>query len=173
MKILILKKKKLFFEDWDFFSKLGKKSPKFHWEWGRILAPENTKNPWLADEKQTTFSKFLFCFFQLQLWDTAGQERFRYNYCQLGNFECFFVVCCNFLFKLNFGKNLGGNSFRNTWCQAFWIQIRPNVFSGLILQRLSHTALVGKELRSRPSINHLISKNFAEHDESLHSVEPV
>ena len=27
-----------------FFSKLGKKSPKFHWEWGQILAPENTKN---------------------------------------------------------------------------------------------------------------------------------
>ena len=27
-------KKKIFFEDWDFFSKLGKKSPQFHWEWG-------------------------------------------------------------------------------------------------------------------------------------------
>ena len=26
---------------------MGKKAPKFHWEWGRILAPENTnKNPW-------------------------------------------------------------------------------------------------------------------------------
>ena len=33
----------LFFEDCDFFSKLGKKSPKFHWEWDRISAPENTK----------------------------------------------------------------------------------------------------------------------------------
>ena len=28
-----------------FFSKLGKKSPKFHWEWGLILALENTKIP--------------------------------------------------------------------------------------------------------------------------------
>ena len=41
MKIPIFKTKKN--EDWDFFSKLGKKSPKFHWEWGQISALENTK----------------------------------------------------------------------------------------------------------------------------------
>ena len=40
MKIPIFKQKKKFFEDWDFFFKIGKKSP---WEWGWILAPENTK----------------------------------------------------------------------------------------------------------------------------------
>ena len=35
-----------FFGDWDFFFKLGKKSPKSHWERGRISAPEDTKkNP--------------------------------------------------------------------------------------------------------------------------------
>ena len=46
----------LFFEDWDFFSKLRKKVrkkvPKFHWEWGRISAPENIKkNPLLPELK--------------------------------------------------------------------------------------------------------------------------
>ena len=35
--------KTLFFEDWDFFSNLGKNAPKFLWEWGRISAPENTE----------------------------------------------------------------------------------------------------------------------------------
>ena len=48
MKILKKKKKNFFFFflDWDFFFKLGKKSPKSHWERGRISAPEDTKkNP--------------------------------------------------------------------------------------------------------------------------------
>ena len=43
------KKKKniyIFFEDWDLLFKIGKESPKFHWEWGRNSVPENTqKNP--------------------------------------------------------------------------------------------------------------------------------
>ena len=31
----------------NFFFKLGKKSPKLHWEWGLISAPEtHEKNPW-------------------------------------------------------------------------------------------------------------------------------
>ena len=48
MKILKKKKKKFFFfffffEIGIFFFKLGKKSPKSHWERGRISAPEDTK----------------------------------------------------------------------------------------------------------------------------------
>ena len=51
MKILKKKKKKkknffffvFFFEIGNFFFKLGKKSPKSHWERGRISAPEDTK----------------------------------------------------------------------------------------------------------------------------------
>ena len=36
--------KSFFFEDWEFFFyKMWKKVPKFHWESGRILAPENKK----------------------------------------------------------------------------------------------------------------------------------
>ena len=51
-----LKKKKnfffFFFEIGIFFFKLGKKSPKSHWERGRISAPEDTKkNPWFANNK--------------------------------------------------------------------------------------------------------------------------
>ena len=49
MKIQKKKKKNFFFfffGDWDFFFKLGKKSPKSHWERGRNSAPEDTKkNP--------------------------------------------------------------------------------------------------------------------------------
>ena len=52
--VCILKKKKkkkiffFFFEIGNFFFKLGKKSPKSHWERGRISAPEDTKkNLWL------------------------------------------------------------------------------------------------------------------------------
>ena len=44
MKIPIFKKKKNFFKDWNFFSKWGKKSTKFNWEWGQISAREHTKN---------------------------------------------------------------------------------------------------------------------------------
>ena len=44
--------KKKFFFFWRlgfFFSKLGKKSPKFHWEWGLIMALRTpNKNPWQA-----------------------------------------------------------------------------------------------------------------------------
>ena len=43
MKIPILEKKMGGGGDWDFFSKLGKKSPIFHWEVGQISAPENAK----------------------------------------------------------------------------------------------------------------------------------
>ena len=39
-----LQKKKICFEDWDFFSKLGKKSPKFHREEnGAEFQPEITE----------------------------------------------------------------------------------------------------------------------------------
>ena len=41
-----------------FFSKLGKKSPKFHWEWVRISDPENTKkNPWLLKSMSRLHTK--------------------------------------------------------------------------------------------------------------------
>ena len=36
-------KEKDFFKIWNFF-KIGKKSPKFHWKWGRISSPKNTKS---------------------------------------------------------------------------------------------------------------------------------
>ena len=36
-------KKKIFFGRLGFFFKMGKKSPKFHWEWGCISALDNTK----------------------------------------------------------------------------------------------------------------------------------
>ena len=43
MKILIFKKKEIFFfEDSDFFFQNWEKSPKFHWEHGRITAPEKS-----------------------------------------------------------------------------------------------------------------------------------
>ena len=54
MKILKKKKKKkifffFFFLDLGFFFKLGKKTPKSHWERSRISAPEDTKkNPWCS-----------------------------------------------------------------------------------------------------------------------------
>ena len=38
----------IFSSNWEFFFfKLGKMSPKLHWEWGLISAPETPeKNPW-------------------------------------------------------------------------------------------------------------------------------
>ena len=49
MKIPIFKKKKNYLEDWDyFFSKLGKKSPKFHWEPGLIFLAGEHENKSLA-----------------------------------------------------------------------------------------------------------------------------
>ena len=68
MEIQTFKKKIYFFlKIGIFFFKIGKKAPKFHWEWGRISAPENTKNiPDRADPD------FLFvCFVALRPKSTA------------------------------------------------------------------------------------------------------
>ena len=46
----------------------------------------------------------------------------------LANFACFFVVC-GFFFKLTFSNK---SSEIPSECQIVWIQIRPNVLSGLI-----------------------------------------
>ena len=48
--------------------------------------------------------------------------------CLLGNFACFFVVCSFFQSQL-FGKILSGIPLE---CQTVWIQIRPDILSGLI-----------------------------------------
>ena len=49
--------------------------------------------------------------------------------CPLGNFSCFIVVCL-FFSKSTFSKN----SFKNipSECRTEWIQIRPDILSGLI-----------------------------------------
>ena len=67
MKILKKKKKKkifffvfVFFEIGNFFFKLGKTSPKSHWERGRISAPEHTqKNPCPGTKSQTILTVLL------------------------------------------------------------------------------------------------------------------
>ena len=49
--------------------------------------------------------------------------------CLLGNFACFFVVCC-FFFKSTFSKNSFMNTIRVSNSLDF--QIRPDILSGLI-----------------------------------------
>ena len=50
--------------------------------------------------------------------------------CMLGNFTCFFVICGFFFFSINFfQKHLSGIPSE---CQTVWIQIRPDILSGLI-----------------------------------------
>ena len=49
-----------FFEIGIFFFKLGKKSPKSHWERGRISAPEDTKKKFLGDE--TFYGLYFFLY---------------------------------------------------------------------------------------------------------------
>ena len=46
----------------------------------------------------------------------------------LGNFACFFGIC-GFSFKMNFFKKIFQEYHQ---CQTIWIQIRPDVLSGLI-----------------------------------------
>ena len=48
--------------------------------------------------------------------------------CTLGNVSCFFVVCCFFRNQF-FQKILSGIPSK---CQTDWIQIRPDILSGLI-----------------------------------------
>ena len=47
----------------------------------------------------------------------------------LGNFSCLFVVCWYFFFKINVFEILSGIPSE---CQTDWIQIRPDILSGLI-----------------------------------------
>ena len=69
--------------------------------------------------------------------------------CPLGNFFCLFVVCW-FFSRSTFMKN----SFKNhSECQTVWIQIRPDVASGLIwvqtvCKSYQQTTLGGEELMS-------------------------
>ena len=70
------------------------------------------------------------------------------THCILGNFSCFFVVCC-FFSKLTFEKIL---SKIPSECQTVWTLIRPDDSSGLIwvqtvCQSYQQTSLVDKELR--------------------------
>ena len=70
-----------------------------------------------------------------------------FNSLPLGNFSCFFVVCLVFV-KSIFSKNSSGISSE---CQTDWIQIRPNILSGLIwvqsvCKGYEQTTHVGKEL---------------------------
>ena len=51
------------------------------------------------------------------------------TFCMLGNFAYFFVVCGLFLLNEIFQKNLPGIPSE---CQTVWIQIRPDILSGLI-----------------------------------------
>ena len=48
--------------------------------------------------------------------------------CMLGNFACFFVAY-GFILRLNFSKKISGIPSR---CQTVWMEIRPDVLSGLI-----------------------------------------
>ena len=69
------------------------------------------------------------------------------NLCLLGNFPCFFVICWFFQNQL-FGKILSGSPSE---CQTVWIQIRPDILSGLIWVQIvckgyQQTTPVGKAL---------------------------
>ena len=71
--------------------------------------------------------------------------------CLLGNFPCFFCRLLIFFFKINaFEKHLSDISSE---CQTVWIQIRPDVMSGLIWVQPVYkgyqlTTLVGKEFNT-------------------------
>ena len=72
----------------------------------------------------------------------------------LGNFACFFFLLSeDFFFKINYlKKNLSGIPSE---CQTVWIQIRPDVLSGLIwvqtvckgYQQMTKVATSGKEFK--------------------------
>ena len=71
--------------------------------------------------------------------------------CPLGNFLCFFTVCC-FFFKIQFFEKLFLKY--NQECQTNWIQIRHDILSALIwvqtvCQGYQQMTLVGKDLRSQ------------------------
>ena len=68
------------------------------------------------------------------------------NSLPLGNFSCFFVVCWFFFKNQLFWKILSGIPYE---CQTDWIQIRPDVLSGLIwvqsvCKGYEQTTLVGR-----------------------------
>ena len=60
MKILKKKIYIFFFEIGIFFFKLGKKSPKSHWERGRISAPEDKKKSLIGKPNRITSDKATF-----------------------------------------------------------------------------------------------------------------
>ena len=64
--------------------------------------------------------------FLLSCWRNWRQDLF----CMLGNFACFSVVCGIFFQNWHFQK------FLPSKCHTVWIQIRPNILSGLIGSRL-------------------------------------
>ena len=68
--------------------------------------------------------------------------------CMLGNFAGFFVVCRFCSKSFFFRKTLSGIPSE---CQTVWIQIRPDILSGLIwvqtvCKSYQQTILVGKEI---------------------------
>ena len=68
--------------------------------------------------------------------------------CLLGTFACLFVCCRSFFSKSTVRKIL---SEIQSNCQTVWIQIRPDVLSGLVCFQTvckvyQQTTLVGKEL---------------------------
>ena len=71
------------------------------------------------------------------------------NLCLLGNFACFFVVCRSF-FIINFLEEKIFQKYHQ--CQTVWIQIRPDVLSGLIWVQLFAKVInrqkVSKKLRN-------------------------
>ena len=82
----------------------------------------------------------------------------------LGNFACFFVVCGFFFFKLFFQKSLSGIQSE---CQKVWLQIRPDVLSGLILvqtvckgyQQLTKVTISRERVKgTKSSANHNCSR---------------
>ena len=85
-------------------------------------------------------------------WPNRGASSERENIfninCLLGNFASFFFVVCHFFFQnLFFRKIILGIPLE---CQAVWIQIRPDVMSGLmwvqtVCKGYQQTTLTGKE----------------------------
>ena len=71
---------------------------------------------------------------EASLWDTSNESNNRWfewilTFCLLGTFVCFFVVCW-FFFIINFFERFFQEYHQS---QTVWIQIRPDIMSGLIL----------------------------------------
>ena len=91
----------------------------------------------------------------MQMCSTGERARIGYlTVCPQGKFTCFFVVCCC-IFKSTLRKIV---SVISSECQKDWIQIRPDILSGLILVQFvckgyEQTTLEDKELIHR----HIVS----------------